>query len=264
MCCAIGRTMLHGRCSRWRSACAVRRPLPDRRGRRAGRQYAPIPAAEGRGDGGGLAPAGAGRGRAAGAFRHSQHGDGEEPRNDRDSARCVVVPDPYLGRDVKGLREFARDDIPYVPIVFFAFRVMVGLAMLMLALAVLGAFRAARRALPDALVSSDRGGDGAGGLSRDAGGMDRHQDGPPALYRLWAAADDQQRLSDRGARRGGLARGFCRCLRHRFRRGGDLPAPADGEGARHGQPGVPNLPIRSAGITPGPAGVMHQAPGGAE
>ena len=198
-------------------------------------------------------------------FRHSQHGDGEEPGDDRDSARCVVVPDAYVGRDDQGApgvrqgRYSVRSDrVLRVP--------RDGRA----GDADAGARRArrvpapARRALPDALVPVVRGGDGAGGLSCDAGGMDRHRDGPPALYRLWAAADGEQRLSDRGARRGGLARGFRRRLRHRFRCGGDLPAPADGEGARarRARRAEPSDPQRR--ITPGPAGVMHQAPGGAE
>jgi hypothetical protein len=141
---------------------------------------------------------------------------------------------------IKGLREFGPDDIPYVPIVFFAFRVMVGLGLLMLALAVVGAFLRRRGVLYDT-------------VSCDAGGMDRHRDGPPALHRLWAAADDQQRLSDRHAGRRRLARGFRRGVRGRFRRGADFLAPFDGEGARARRAGraEPPAPQRRHRARPG-------------
>jgi cytochrome d ubiquinol oxidase subunit I len=39
---------------------------------------------------------------------------------------------------IRGLNEFPRDDIPPVPVVFFAFRVMVGLGLLMIAAGVVG------------------------------------------------------------------------------------------------------------------------------
>lgn len=48
-----------------------------------------------------------------------------------------------------GLKEFPRDEHPYVPIVFFSFRVMVGLGGLMIGLAVLGAWKRWRGMLYD-------------------------------------------------------------------------------------------------------------------
>jgi len=47
----------------------------------------------------------------------------------------------------QGLKEFAPEDRPNVPIVFWSFRVMVGLGMLMLLLAVLGAWLRWRKGL---------------------------------------------------------------------------------------------------------------------
>jgi cytochrome d ubiquinol oxidase subunit I len=47
----------------------------------------------------------------------------------------------------QGLKEFAPEDRPNVPIVFWSFRVMVGLGMLMLLLAVLGAWLRWRKRL---------------------------------------------------------------------------------------------------------------------
>jgi cytochrome bd-type quinol oxidase subunit 1 len=41
--------------------------------------------------------------------------------------------------EVQGLKAVPRDDRPYVPIVFFAFRIMVGIGLLLLATAVTGA-----------------------------------------------------------------------------------------------------------------------------
>ncbi len=60
-----------------------------------------------------------------------------------------AVEIPYLGSLIlthsldgqfPGLREFPRDERPYVPLVFWSFRVMVGLGLLMIGLAIAGAW----------------------------------------------------------------------------------------------------------------------------
>src|SRR5262249_3977993 len=49
----------------------------------------------------------------------------------------VIVTHSWDG-EIRGLKEFAPEDRPYSPIVFWSFRVMAGLGMLMLATAALG------------------------------------------------------------------------------------------------------------------------------
>lgn len=75
-----------------------------------------------------------------------------------------AVEIPYLGSLIlthsldgqfPGLKEFPRDERPYVPLVFWSFRVMVGLGLLMIGLALLGAWARWRGTLYRA--SSSRG-----------------------------------------------------------------------------------------------------------
>lgn len=65
---------------------------------------------------------------------------------------------PYLGSLIlthsldgqfPGLKEFPRDERPFVPLVFWSFRVMVGLGLLMIGLAVVGAWKRWRNELYD-------------------------------------------------------------------------------------------------------------------
>src|SRR5690606_24955412 len=67
-----------------------------------------------------------------------------------------AVEIPYLGSLIlthsvdgqfPGLKEFPRDERPFVPIVFWSFRVMVGLGLLMIGLAVYGAWTRWRSSL---------------------------------------------------------------------------------------------------------------------
>jgi cytochrome bd ubiquinol oxidase subunit I len=51
----------------------------------------------------------------------------------------VILTHSWNG-EVKGLKEVSASDRPYVPIVFFAFRAMVGVATILLGLAILGAY----------------------------------------------------------------------------------------------------------------------------
>lgn len=78
--------------------------------------------------------------------------DMHEHRN-RSEVAIPRVASLYLRHNltgtIRGLNEFPRDDIPPVPVVFFAFRVMVGLGLLMIALGVAGVILRWRRRLYD-------------------------------------------------------------------------------------------------------------------
>ncbi|MCK0209098.1 cytochrome ubiquinol oxidase subunit I [Starkeya koreensis] len=76
--------------------------------------------------------------------------------NEETESNDYQIEIPYLGSlilthsldgKIKGLKEFAREDRPPVAIPFFAFRVMVGLGLLMIAVGWLGAFLLWRRRL---------------------------------------------------------------------------------------------------------------------
>jgi len=67
----------------------------------------------------------------------------------KDATNLYAVDVPHLGSlilthswngEVKGLEEVSPSDRPYVPIVFFAFRTMVGIGSLLLVFALLGAY----------------------------------------------------------------------------------------------------------------------------
>jgi cytochrome bd ubiquinol oxidase subunit I len=69
--------------------------------------------------------------------------------NQKEERNEYAIEIPWLGSlilthsldgEVKGLKEAKPEDRPPVPVVFFAFRIMVGCGMLMLAVALLGAF----------------------------------------------------------------------------------------------------------------------------
>src|SRR5215472_12373669 len=71
----------------------------------------------------------------------------------KDATNLYAVDIPHLGSlilthswngEVQGLKEVSPGDRPYVPIVFFAFRAMVGIGSLLLALAVIGAYLRSR------------------------------------------------------------------------------------------------------------------------
>jgi cytochrome d ubiquinol oxidase subunit I len=72
------------------------------------------------------------------------------------AANLYAVDVPHLGSlilthswngEVKGLEEVSPDDRPYVPLVFFAFRAMVGIGSLLMVFALLGAYLRWRRHL---------------------------------------------------------------------------------------------------------------------
>ncbi len=63
-------------------------------------------------------------------------------------AASLILAHSWDGR-VPGLKEVPRDERPYVPLVFWSFRVMIGLGLVMLALAWWGAWRGLRGRLED-------------------------------------------------------------------------------------------------------------------
>ncbi|HTU52398.1 MAG TPA: cytochrome ubiquinol oxidase subunit I [Acetobacteraceae bacterium] len=166
---------------------------------------------------------------------------------------------------IKGLREFAKADIPYVPIVFFAFRVMVGLGLLMLAYAVVGAFLRRRGVLYDTRwflrIAVAMG--PAGYLAMLAGWTVTETGRQPyTVYGLLRTINSVSPIGTPGVAASLAA--FAVVYAIVFGAAATFLLRLMAKAPEHGEPGVPNLPHRSAGITPGPAGVMHQAPGGAE
>jgi cytochrome d ubiquinol oxidase subunit I len=99
-----------------------------------------------------------------------------------------------IDAEIKGLDQF-KDAHPPVAPVFWSFRVMVGMGMLMLVVAWWNAFTLWRRRRPPAtgapvsrLQLARAHGDDVLGLGGHAGRLVRHRDRPPALHRLRRAA----------------------------------------------------------------------------
>ncbi len=166
---------------------------------------------------------------------------------------------------INGLQTFAKDDIPYVPIVFFAFRIMVGLGMLMLALGLLGAFMRWRGQLYEmrwflriAVAMGP-----AGFLAMLAGWTVTETGRQP--YTVYGMLRTTQSVSPIGTPgvAGSLAAfvvvyaivcGAAVLFLLRL-----MAVPPE-----YGESGVPHQPHRAAGLTPGPAGAIHEQPTPAE
>ncbi len=115
--------------------------------------------------------------------------------------------------EVQGLKAFPREDRPDAAIVFWSFRVMVGIGLIMMAIGVWSLWlRYRRRLLEPGLIAPDHGLDGPLRLHRRPGRLDHHRGRPPALYRLRPPAHQPVRLPDRRAR----CRDVTRCLCHRL------------------------------------------------
>ena len=97
---------------------------------------------------------------------------------------------------IKGLKEAPPADRPPVAPVFFAFRIMVGIGVLMLGMAIWGVWLRWRgrlytnRALPQLMHR-----DASGGLRRRGRRLDGHGSGTPAMGRLWTAAHARRRVT---------------------------------------------------------------------
>ncbi len=175
-----------------------------------------------------------------------------------------AVEIPHLGAlilttwngSIRGLKEFAPADRPFSPLIFWTFRIMVGLGVLM---ALTGfaslALAGAAFALSRALAASAHGRDGTFRPDRAVVRLDRDRSRPSALHRVWPLAYRRQRYrpSPRPA------------LQHRFAAFGVVYLIVFGAAmvfllrlmarppslATEGP--AKDKPHRSAGITPGPA-----------
>ncbi len=137
-----------------------------------------------------------------------------------------------LDAPLAGLDTVPRENWPPVAIVFWSFRVMVGIGFLMLGLGLFSLLMRIRGKLYDSrLLHMFAVSDGPGRLHRGAGGMDHHRGRAAAFPRLRPAAHRRCRLAARSPCGGVLAdrvrhRLFCRVRRRR----GLHPAP-DGAAA---------------------------------
>jgi cytochrome bd ubiquinol oxidase subunit I len=166
---------------------------------------------------------------------------------------------------IQSLSEFPPSELPYVPIVFYAFRIMVGLGMLMFAVGMISLLLRrqdrlfAARWFQRATVAAGPAGFGAllaGWVVTEAGRQ------PFTVYGLLRTAQSVSPIGTPGVMLSldafavvyfivlGAAGLF---LLRLFAR-----PPAQGE------PGPPRLPQRAAGITPGPIGVVELSANAAE
>jgi cytochrome d ubiquinol oxidase subunit I len=164
---------------------------------------------------------------------------------------------------IKGLKTVPASQRPYVPIVFFAFRIMVGLGMLMFATGVVGLVLRSGGALYRTrwflrlMVAMAP----AGFIALLAGWTVTETGRQPyTVYGLLRTADSASPIAAAGVATSLVAfavvyivvfgAGVLMLLRMMAR----PPLP--------GERGPPATPIRSAGITPGPAGAAPGAGGG--
>ena len=117
-----------------------------------------------------------------------------------------------------GLKSYPAADRPNVPVVFWSFRVMVGLGLLMIALAIWALWTLARPAVRIPRAATLRAVDGTLWTDRHAGRLVCHRSGPPALGgvrrdahgRCGHAARVGRADADAGAFRGGIPAGVRR------------------------------------------------------
>ena len=88
-----------------------------------------------------------------------------------------------------GLDTVPRENWPPVPIIFWSFRIMVGMGFLMLGLGLFSLWTRWRGTLYQSRLLHVCDGDGPGGLHRGAGGLDHHRDRAAAVHRVRPVAD---------------------------------------------------------------------------
>ena len=141
-----------------------------------------------------------------------------------------------LDAPLSGLDTVLRQNWPNVGIVFFAFRIMVGLGFLMLALGLLSLLLRWRGTFYQSkLLHYFALGNGTVGLRRRAGWLDRHRGRSPALHRVPPAAHGRLRFAARRTCRDDVADRLRRCLLRRLRDGHLLHAAPDGAAAAPGR-----------------------------
>ncbi len=214
-----------------------------------------------------------------GDWRHGEPGSGEPlilfalPDQDSQSNRFEIAI-PHIGSlylthswtgTIKPLSAFPRENIPYVPVVFYAFRIMVGLGMAMLGLGVLGGLLRRRgrifgarwfQRIAIAMGPAGFGAILAGWTVTEAGRQ------PWTVYGLLRTVQSVSPIGTPGV---ALSLGafavvyfivFGASMLFLLRLMAKPP--------EIGEPGVPSRPQRSAGITPGPAGAVDEQPSPAE
>jgi cytochrome d ubiquinol oxidase subunit I len=100
-----------------------------------------------------------------------------------------------LDAPLKGLDTVPRENWPKVGIVFWSFRIMVGIGFLMLGIGLLSLDALARQALRLEAAASLCACDGTGRIYRRPGRLGDHGSRPPAVYGLWAAAHGGFRIA---------------------------------------------------------------------
>ena len=146
--------------------------------------------------------------RAADPVRLARHGGRARPatRSRSRSSAASSSPIPGTAR-CQGLKAMAaRRNGPMRTIIFWTFRIMVGIGLLMLGARPVEPVAAlARHALrASASFTALCGADGADGLRRGARRLGHDRSRPPALHGLWPAAHRRFRLADRGTERSPL------------------------------------------------------------
>lgn len=166
---------------------------------------------------------------------------------------------------IRPLDAFPPEDIPYVPVVFFAFRIMVGLGLLIAAYGVVGLLLRRHRRIyrtrwfQRAAVAMGP----AGFLAMLAGWTVTEAGRQP--YTVWGLLRTTQSVSPIGTPGVAVSLGafalvyfvvFGAAMLFLLRLVAKLPAA--------GEPGVPNLPQHGAGIVPGPAELLRSPHNAAE
>ncbi len=210
-----------------------------------------------------------------GDWRHGLAGSGEplvlfglpdqQGQRNADEISIPHIGSLYLTHSwsgtIKALSDFPPEDIPYVPVVFFAFRIMVGLGFLMLGYGALGAWLRWKRRLFDTpwfqRIAVAMGPAGfcamlAGWTVTEAGRQ------PYTVYGLLRTVDSVSPIGTPGV---AISLGafaviyfivFGAAMLFLLRLFAKTPVA--------GEPGVPLRPQRSAGITPGLAGAVSEPP----
>jgi len=144
----------------------------------------------------------------------------------------LILTHSWNGR-VPGLLEFPREDRPNAAVVFWSFRVMVGIGFAMLGMGAWSLWARYRRRLYDSTwLQRTAVLMGPAGFVAYPGRLGHDRGGTAALHRLWPAAHGQEPgAGGPSRRRNQLGRVRGRVLR-RVRRGRADPAAHDGQGAR--------------------------------
>ena len=214
-----------------------------------------------------------------GDWHHGEPGSGEPlilfalPDQDSQSNRYEVAI-PHIGSlylthswsgTIKPLSAFPREDIPYVPVVFYAFRIMVGLGMSMLGLGVLGLLLRRRgRIFETRWFQRIAVAMGPAGFFAILAGWTVTEAGRQP-YTVFGLLRTVQSVSPIGTPGVALSLGaFAIVYLIVFGASMLFLLRLMAKPPEIGEPGIPSRPQRSAGITPGPAGAVDEQPSPAE